>query len=1122
MINLIYRKIRSARIVGRSLLAALIACSASDSYAQQTFNHPFAPSENFVKPSEKPYRDAVSLNGSWRFFPVADVARLPVEKLRTPEFPAETGWAAIPVKVPSPWNVNSFARGDGSGGDFLTYPSYPRNWEMVKAGWLSRKLPYDRTWKGKRIIIRFDAVGGYTQVYINRKKVAVNFDPFLPFEADITDELKEGTDNEVLVWVADGQLFNKPGKYGKRTFVAGSFWGQHAIGIWQDVTLIARPSVAITDTYIKPLLDQHKLIVQSTIVNEIDAPANVSISGDVSPWINKAGKGVIEAPEPKWALETTVLHLNEKRIRLEPRSTITITQEIPVDNILKEWSPDHPELYGLIVTLTDGKKPIDRKYTRFGWRQFSINGTQVQLNGHPIVFKGDSWHFMGIPQMTRRYAWAWFRLLKDSHANAVRLHAQPYPSFYLDMADEMGICVLDETGMWASDGGPKLDGDDYWKSSDEHMRRLVLRDRNHPGVFGWSVCNENLPVTIGVFHSPDSLVKKQVAQINKWIAITKELDPTRTWISGDGETQAEFDSPVVIGHYGGSDENYRNLSSKGKPWGIGEAGMAYYATPQQTAVYNGNRSYASQLGRIEAVADEATKLINMFKKYNASYMSIFNIVWYGVKPLELGLKDTTKAPLPTDGVFFGAYRENEPGVQPERLGPYTTTLNPGYDPALPLYRAWPLQTAISASFATNNILPESNRPAKNPDQMPPAADKQVRVLSSDKDSLLVRGLIALGVSVNPKARPEKSLLIIDGLHPLPAKILAKYQKEQMAVGGRMLIWGVDYQSLENLNPLLPYRLSLTDRKATSFIPKGHDPLLNGLDNADFYFSEIADKPVMTTGLSGEIINHADVLLDASNTNWKTWNKQAEYLKTAALIRSEREFKPEGKALIAWSSDRGRTYLLGIASDHLTAVSANLVRKMLLNLNVIFGEKSVNSIPAVGPDGHLDNALLLASLDAGKDGEKESSTADKMVVTVSGPFIGTQTLGRFWDRTTAAAGTFDFSKMQFDGPKTHATAYLSFWLYCPYSLSNLLLQPDLPRLDAVLSADDGYVLYLNGKAIKTSASSPETAKIGALPLEKGWNRFTIKVIQKEGAWKFAMQFLCDKPEFIKELKSQISH
>ena len=58
----------------------------------------------------------------------------------------------------------------------------------------------------------------------------------------------------------------------------------------------------------------------------------------------------------------------------------------------------------------------------------------------------------------------------------MRLHAEPYPSFFLDMADEMGVCVLDETAIWGSDTAHKYDTPDFWTRCNDDMTRLVLRD----------------------------------------------------------------------------------------------------------------------------------------------------------------------------------------------------------------------------------------------------------------------------------------------------------------------------------------------------------------------------------------------------------------------------------------------------------------------------------------------------------------------------------------------------------------------------------------------------------------------------------------------------------------------
>src|ERR1700721_1081927 len=54
--------------------------------------------------------------------------------------PVPSAWETVPVKVPSPWNVNSFANRRGLGGDFRTFPSYPAAWESVEMGWLRRTV----------------------------------------------------------------------------------------------------------------------------------------------------------------------------------------------------------------------------------------------------------------------------------------------------------------------------------------------------------------------------------------------------------------------------------------------------------------------------------------------------------------------------------------------------------------------------------------------------------------------------------------------------------------------------------------------------------------------------------------------------------------------------------------------------------------------------------------------------------------------------------------------------------------------------------------------------------------------------------------------------------------------
>ena len=112
-------------------------------------------------------------------------------------------------------------------------------------------IPAD--WDGQQIKLYFEAVSGYTEIYINKEKVGENFDIFLPFSVDITDKVNAGETAEVWVGVRSQSLFENNSTIGRRIVPAGSMWGYHIAGIWQDVYLLALPKVHVEDVYaLKP------------------------------------------------------------------------------------------------------------------------------------------------------------------------------------------------------------------------------------------------------------------------------------------------------------------------------------------------------------------------------------------------------------------------------------------------------------------------------------------------------------------------------------------------------------------------------------------------------------------------------------------------------------------------------------------------------------------------------------------------------------------------------------------------------------------------------------------------------------------------------------------------------
>ncbi len=393
-----------------------ISVGRSDSQGIR-FREIFAPSEGLVKAAERPYRQDICLNGAWQFQPVALPSGFQEGQDPAPTVSAAdpSRWEVKPVYVPSPWKVNSFADHHGEGGDFHCYPSYPEAWEKVEMGWLRKTFMVQADWTGSRTLLHFDAVAGNAEVFVNGKRVGNHFDIFLPFDLDVTDAIKFGRSNEVLVGVRKASLFDKRGPYGRRTYQGGSFWGQHIAGIWQDVFLVGVPPVRVADIFVIPDVGADTLGAQVEVQNDSDEEMEVTISAEAFPWISKAANTPVSAPLLSSELKPhAALQLPKMLLRVPAHGRAVATLQGEVRNRLKLWSGASPNLYGLVVELHDGRKTLDSKYTRFGWRQISFQGRAVLLNGQPIILRGDSWHFMGIPQMTRRYAWAWFTALQQT------------------------------------------------------------------------------------------------------------------------------------------------------------------------------------------------------------------------------------------------------------------------------------------------------------------------------------------------------------------------------------------------------------------------------------------------------------------------------------------------------------------------------------------------------------------------------------------------------------------------------------------------------------------------------------------------------------------------------------
>lgn len=216
-------------------------------------------------------------------------------------------WDKTRIKIPSPWNINAFAYRDLEGPDHRNYPSYPKEWEQVKMAWMKKNVTIPSDWTGQQIKLYFEAVAGYSEIYVNKEKVGENFDLFLPFSFDITDKVTPGETVEVLVGVRSQSLFENNSTIGRRIVPGGSMWGYQINGIWQDVYLLALPKIHIEDVYVKPLVSKNMLEIEVTVQNQTAKKAEIQLQGDIREWMNRAGTDINSAPVPDWTLGNEAL-----------------------------------------------------------------------------------------------------------------------------------------------------------------------------------------------------------------------------------------------------------------------------------------------------------------------------------------------------------------------------------------------------------------------------------------------------------------------------------------------------------------------------------------------------------------------------------------------------------------------------------------------------------------------------------------------------------------------------------------------------------------------------------------------------------------------------------------------
>jgi len=443
---------------------------------------------------------------------------------------------------------------------------YPNTWTLTKEAWVRRYFDIECIEKEKQYIILLEAVMPYSALYINGRKISSFVHPTLPYESDVTGYLKKGR-NEVIVHIYD---YEKD-EYGRYMTPTGTMSVADNAGIWQDVFLIERANVYVDDCFVKTYIDDMRIETDICIANSSQRDRNIVVKSYIQDKLTKRKVLVFK---------DTSLYLRKNDIY-----DFTVSRCFP-DAVL--WEPSNPKLYEFIIELYENENEIYKHKVNFGFREIKIEGKHIMLNNKPVHLFSDWGHKVTTYCYTKQWIESWFRMIKDGNMNHTRLHTCPHPSFILDMADETGILITGEAGLHGSGGYQASNSDEYWINAEDHIRRFVKRDRNHPSLILWSVENEMRWNQKG---KEQKYPEKTINNLPKLKQLINTMDPTRpAYHEGDSSLWDETKQDIISRHYG-KDAVGADWWDQSKPLHIGEMALYHYEGPNTALNLIGDKAY---------------------------------------------------------------------------------------------------------------------------------------------------------------------------------------------------------------------------------------------------------------------------------------------------------------------------------------------------------------------------------------------------------------------------------------------------------------------------------------------------------------------------------------------------
>lgn len=381
--------------------------------------------------------------------------------------PNSGGWALI--TVPHTWQVSSESA------------------QYQGVGWYKTYFEAPTTWADKTVRIEFEAVTHSATVWLNEKLIGRHLRKgYTAFSFDISAALRLGSANTLIVRVDnsfDQDMLPRGKSYD---------WTVDG-GIIRPVSLLITPQTYIERMEIDavPYLDVNKSDLKARVTE-----TQLSIRAVVRNNSKDAKQvGVNYHIFFEDVRLSSMAGSATTAIPLAPGATGTLALP-PTTGRMTLWHFDHPELYRVVAELECDGKPLHSCTDTFGVRKFEVRDGGFYLNGERVRLMGVERMAGSHPDYGMAEPLSWITHdhndLKELNCVFTRVHWQQ-DKRVLDYCDRNGILIQEEVPAWGPDTFKGMTDEptpEIMQNGLEHLREMIERDRNHPSLFAWGLCNE--------------------------------------------------------------------------------------------------------------------------------------------------------------------------------------------------------------------------------------------------------------------------------------------------------------------------------------------------------------------------------------------------------------------------------------------------------------------------------------------------------------------------------------------------------------------------------------------------------------------------------------------------------